>query len=489
MVLVHNAADLSLVYWMYPTVLLCDLQNYFMKRFLAHPTQSIPLTLVTLLCLSVGILNICTASIAEAQSSTGTIQMVRVFVRDVTLAKQEYNAGEEVQGTFTLANNGTEHLSDVHYLIRLAGEYAENGLPAVIYDSTSNGPVFVKAKESKVVSFSYKLPVHIAGEGLGIQIRAMFRTGQPMGWSDARMVVKGKMQFVSVEKAMLVIKDSEFIPGTGPTVEKGQEITAKVTLRNPTDKSTTLTPVVTMYNRSIASEPLATERKAAFSVAAGATKEVLIPLPTFNNTPRVYAGEIEFLDATGNPQATPVLVRYIVEGEIAIIERISTDQQSVKKGENISFTIEVGAAPPMVTAGSKAIGTMPVGKVDFLITIRNERDEVVAEQVKIIDLSTHTLTQKIVVPALRDANQLKIRATVVKDKKELASYATNLADVREVAPKKVGTATGTPAVQGGEGPQGAVPSASWLERYRLLVGIVLVLLLALVGWKIKKRYA
>lgn len=349
-----------------------------------------------------------------------------VYVRNLTLDKKEYSVGEKVRGTFTLFNADDRIVSDVHYLVRLRGGYFPDGSATMLFDVKSHGPIFINALQERRVEFTYDLPSALAGKNLGIQIHAMLQSGFPLGWQDAQLSITGESRMVSVEAPHLTINDQSYDPGTGPTVARGQTVTADAILHNETDTPISVTPVVTIYNRSIASTPLETVRHDPVTINADGATPISLTLPTFNDTARVYAGVVELVDASNNTIGTPFTVRYIVEGDIANIERISTTQQSVKSGESITLVADLSASPIHFGGSGNNPVVVAVGKAMFKIQVLNERDQVVAETTQEINFDEPLPQRVFTLPAERDASQLKIRSSIVKNNRELASYQTDL---------------------------------------------------------------
>ncbi len=427
--------------------------------------------LVTLsMCLSFII-----APIVTAQSMAGNPVPpddglpAHVFVRKLVFDKKEYNAGDEVHGSFVLYNADERIVSDANYLIRLQGVYASNGSASVLYDVKSNGPVFLKGNEERLVEFKYQLPAAVAGH-VGIRIQAMLTTGFPLGWADQQFTINGESRFIDVGLAYLQIKDTQFALESGPTVDQDQEIVVKASLHNPNKNDSTVIPVVTIYNRSIASDPLETTRRDPITIKAGETTSIALPLPTFGDTARVYAGTVGFVDTSGNTVGNPFTVRYIVGGVIANIERISTTQQSVKKGETITVRADVSASPVSFGTNGKNMVITDVGRATFKIQVLNEHDDVVAQTTQEINFDDALPHRSFTLPANRDAQQLKIRSSVVKNGKELALYATDLEKVK-------------PEDKGGTGSQQAKTSNT-----PIIGGIAVILALVAIAFVINKRH-
>ncbi|MEI8123838.1 MAG: hypothetical protein WCG60_01570, partial [bacterium] len=165
--------------------------------------------------------------------------MPSVQTYNFKLDKAIYKAGDTVKGTFFIKNDRAYNLPDLKYTVSLAGEYDKRtGLPAMVYDSKSFGPVFLAgSEESKEVSFSYKLPESYAGDNFGIQIKTFTNAGIPLGWNSVLIKINGVSGVLKIDSAYVEVDGKKFSLQEGPTIKEGKKGETHIFVSNPLKKS------------------------------------------------------------------------------------------------------------------------------------------------------------------------------------------------------------------------------------------------------------
>ncbi len=346
-----------------------------------------------------------------------------VYVQNVSLGATTYKAGDTVTGSFILANAHQEmNIPDVMYEVSLVGEFQANGLPGVFYDTKTYGPLFLKTGEAnKLVSFSYQLPSTYNGNKLGIHIRAILKTGVPLGFAMTPVSVTGGGAFAVVTKANVVVDGATFGSQAGPMIYPEKKGTVTATISNPSSESLTVTPHVIIHERSTSGKTVIAYDETPFTVNAKKTQNLSFALPTFNNKAGVYLGEVRFVDAAGVERATPFYFRYIVAGDMVTITGLTTTTPTAPKGGSINLTLSYAGAPYDILTGE----TPSSGPADLSITVRNERDQIVGTYAENMDFNVGT-SKDIAITSSHESKALKAEVVITKAGKELARYETEL---------------------------------------------------------------
>ena len=346
----------------------------------------------------------------------------QIYVVDLSIPQRQMNAGDTVRGTFTLFNNSQTDAPDVFYLTALVGDF-KNNVPTVVYDKRDIGKTFLAAGEKKSVSFMYQLPKTVSGNDLGIRIQTIF-AGLYMGWRDAKIAILGSPAIASVTRATLLIGGKEFIPETGPAVPKGGTVEYRINFSNPTDKTISFTPHVKVYNRLSTGELLREFSDDTVIVKAKETAEAVINLPTFNDRPLVYAGEITFLDRAGDVAAPAVTFRYLILGDMATIQSLAIDKASLTKGETANVTVFY--QPPPFDQFSPTSDRPQVGEVDLTVALYDENDTLIGTASKRINLDGDETSAVLPLTVSAKARTLSATAVISKNGTRLSTYSTEL---------------------------------------------------------------
>ncbi len=345
-----------------------------------------------------------------------------VYVQDIHLDKTTHASGDTVMGTFILWNDKPIDAPNVYYTVSLAGDYQKNTLASTFYDTSKpQGPVYVAGNEKKTVTFSYTLPQGVTGKKLGIQVRAFLESGAPMGWGDTFLTVTGEQSFATIKSAFVTVGKDNFNLQAGPTLSTTTENFLTVTLTNPGATPLTLTPVFNVYNMVVLGAPLNTYKTDSFTIEPKGTHTIKIPLPTEHNTPKVYVGDLHFVDSKNVDRAPALQVHYVVPGDIVTIQNISTDKQTVTEGDAVTVNLMYSGTPFDVTTG-KVVGS---GKANLSLTLYNEQDQLVGTYTGSDDFSTGILKQIPIIAQIR-ADALRVDATINKDGKIFSHYSVKL---------------------------------------------------------------
>jgi hypothetical protein len=378
-----------------------------------------------------------------AQAQTDTSATPEVFVRNLSVTQSSYNSGDTVKGTFTLVNDKNTPVSNVSYSASLVGNYNEVGLAGSVHDTVRLNSVNLAASESRTISFSYKLPAAIAGEDLGIQIQASLAAGIPLGWADFPITIKGENKYLTLSRASLSIDEAEYDPNAGPVLPKTSKAALNFRLTNSTDEgaATQVQAVVKVYNRSVEGTPIKTIESAPVTIAGGEQERITVDLPNFEGKPGVYVGTVSFVNGEKTKIANEITFRYIVEGQIATINTLTTDKQNVQAGENIQVAMSYGGTPYNID--SREMPNYPDSTV--IIMLYSEKDKLVGSYTGQYNFDKDDSATFPIV-ATGSAKALRADATITSsDGRELAHYTGNISsdyDLQKQAAYKLNKKSG-----------------------------------------------
>lgn len=350
-------------------------------------------------------------------------QQVEIYVTDLTLNKDTYASGETVTGSFVLSNPHPEmNVPDVMYKISLGGEYAAPDIPRVYYDTKTFGPVFMHVGEqNKLVTFEYKLPATFSGTDLGIHVRAVLKSGQPLGWANKPIKVTGGMSTLTIDTANVVVDGKIFSTKAGPMIYKDKSATLDVIVSNKSKESLDLTPRVKVYDRSNTGALLKTYDENDVVLRVGAQQKLSYTINTLDYKPGVYLGELTFVDDKDIARSIPVSFRYIVAGDIATIIGMTSDTTTATKGEVINLTLNYAGTPYDITTGD-----LPVDSVlDIDMKVFNEQDRLVAMYAGKMNFNEGT-SKTFAIKSMADAKALRANVVIKKDETIVDTYSTNL---------------------------------------------------------------
>ena len=339
----------------------------------------------------------------------------QVSVREITTDKTAYDAGDTVKGTFLIANTGTIQASDIYYRTSLNGGYA-GGMAAVTYDSATAGPVTLRVGEKQQIAFSYVLPAAFSGN-LSIRVRAYLRDALGLGWSDKAIKVNpGTLTSAALTKASVVAEGKEFDLTSGPTVKSS--VSLSVSFKND-GKAIPVIPNIVMHKRADSVSPAFSMTSARIFITPGKSS-FSIPLPiSALDGPGVYFGTASFLDSSGVLRAPSIDFQYIIGGDIATLNSISSDKTTASAGETVTVSLTYSGTPyDIVTAYSA-----PIDGAHLSVVLKNQSGVTVASYDKPQDFNDDG---KITIPFVlsADASSLRVEAQALKGNKILSSLTT-----------------------------------------------------------------
>ncbi len=291
---------------------------------------------------------------SDAKDITESLMMLpNATIEAVTVNKQSYKAGEEISGTFTATNHSNFLLSAASFRVLIGAEYDEVGTEKItqnFLDASSLSALGdLKAGETRVVPFKYKIPAFVSGQKLAAEIQVYSENSIMLGFSSSAYISIEKVSSsISVTDPKLILGDGkEYNLGEGPTIYKDKSpktAALSIKVKNVSKGDIVVTPSLSVFNQQ---KPLVKIQPTvpAVQLKAGETKVVSIELPVMEYTPGVYFAEIVFTDAAGTQLSSRIGVRYIVGGDIATVHSVSADKASLAVGEEFSLNFAVSGRP------------------------------------------------------------------------------------------------------------------------------------------------
>lgn len=366
------------------------------------------------------------AEVQTIKVTTSTVTTSQISVKNLKILGNTFNAGATVNGTVTLTNETGTAASDIYYTVLFMGDY-QNRIPNVTYGEQATGPLFFNAHEAKEIKFSYVLPKDITGKNLGIRVQAAPKNGSKTGWEDQQIVVVGKNTPLDVTGNVLVIGNKTYASGVGPTVHTGETIAFNVKISNAATSTVNVTPHVMLYDHTYNGAVVKEFDAPVANLTAKKTTDISIALPT-DLPAQVYAGRVTFKDAAGNTTTRELNFRYIIGGDIATIQKVTSNKESVAKNDPFIISVDYSGTPEDLTAvvqpGASTTDTSSKGVMS--IQVVNENNSVVAEQKADVDLTASHGVQTFNLSAKNAASQIGTKVEISKDGKVLASYTLKL---------------------------------------------------------------
>lgn len=341
-------------------------------------------------------------------------QQTTLYVTDVVVDKAEYAPGETVRGTFKVHNVNNFDVNNASYQVSLVTEYGEGDIPLFFADAGDAAALpFLKQGSRDRVSFTYELPQTYAGQGFGINVQTILDSGTQLGWGDAKISIVGEpLGTLNYLNGVLTINDEEFDLHTGPTVSVEDVATLDVRFMNVIEGSEelTLTPVITLFDRSKISDPIATEELEPVSFVNGEEVSLNLPLLVDGREPGVYYAELSLVDENGIERASTVSFRYIVRGLIGTIHSLYSDVQKVDAGEVFVVNANITGTPIDV---ANFDATQNLGGVELVVSVYNALGQKVAEQTVERDVLEDE-TVAVELTADRASDDLKFSAKLIE---------------------------------------------------------------------------
>jgi hypothetical protein len=349
--------------------------------------------------------------VAPSDQSAGSQPQFEVVGPDLYLSnfqidKETYAAGETVKGSLSVENKQDRVVDNLYYEVSLVGQYDETNVPAIHHYSKQYGPVRLSSHEVTTINFQFPLADSIGGKELGIEVQFFTADDLPLQWIEShRTTITGGIPQLSIEGTGLVMAGGLIVPVTsGPVIYKEKSpssLELGVYAVNKDAQDIKVTPHVSIWLDDVNGDPLHTFTAPSFVTKAGTSSRTTFVLPDFNFTPGVYVGKMMLLDDAGKPRASQVFFRYIIAGNIANINDVTTETQEFKKGGVADIKVSYTGAPYDFLTEESVIGA-GAQEVTVEVGLYNKKNQLIGSTSSKVDVSAGDSTT-LQVPLTKDS--------------------------------------------------------------------------------------
>lgn len=353
------------------------------------------------------------------------IESPMIYVRDFHISTTTLIAGAVVPGSATLVNEGNADVPDVSYIASIVGNY-EGADPTAVYDSETLGKVYMPAHSEKKITFAYKVPIYLNGNGYGMELTAGLSSGHLLGWGSSRVTIKGldSRHTMNVEGTLFQVGSESFTPRMGPTIHKGETATIQAIVINTSKEAFKVYPQLTVFERTLDGAKVYSSSTPPTILTLNNDKTLIQAMPELEK-PGVYAFTFAFYDSAGNQVGRTVEGQFIIGGYIATIQSVSVTNQTVfKSGDVAQIQLFYSGTPadiirPIAFRGAKG---------DMTVKLFNQNDDLVSEIKKEVALDAESTVMNFSMPIKKGAHALRTEITVEKDGKVIGTYKANLSE-------------------------------------------------------------
>jgi hypothetical protein len=345
----------------------------------------------------------------------------KLSVSNFTLDKDTYNTGEVVKGTFDITNTESYNIPDLKYTVSLAGDYHPTGLlPTKFYSIKDFDKLYLKAGETKNISFEYLLPVNYSGEGFGVQLRLFTGAGIKLGRYNNRILIKGESVFLNIEEVGLYNSNKDKY--AYPIIKDNSGLYLSAVIKNDKKIDINFVPTIKIYNKNIDIQKFEQIKFDSIIVKASSSEKIELDLKEIIKKPGVYSGVFSLIDKNNNSISEDVLFEYSVYGDIITIYNVSLNKDYIKKGEEFSLKMYYS----IFFNELKSIE----GKTFTKIIATTLDDKKVGEYIGDINYSGKESIE-IPIKALVNTNNIKVDISIYNNKNQLiSSYKNTIFDNR-----------------------------------------------------------
>jgi hypothetical protein len=412
-------------------------------------------------------------SVADARPDeyTGDVFDVppAVYMTEVSLNTQNFSPGQKVMGEITLQSNEAYVLSgfklgfDLKQTIK--DENPEQG--KVINTSYSNESLIIKPNSSQKIPFSYEMPKVLPDGNYHLMVSLRNPESAPVAWKTKALGYVGSekaMNFVTLNDAFLQTSDSsQWDLNIGMVQRQGINVTlkGKGVLQGDMD-SVTVFPKVIVYERAVG-EKIVFEESSTQGVVfkKGEAVPFEVKLPKLD-IPGGYFAEVYF-EKNFEVVSNIVIPHWVVEGESGRIISASLNKTSFEAEEVAVVDVQLADRADLhfATGGEDS----SLGEVELKGTLICDGNSVGTVS-KIVNLRDATKTT-LEIPVNKKASGCSVSLEMQKDGQILH---TKTLDYDDNTDKNMSD---------------TLMSSGITSMIVILAGIVLVILLALVMYKLR----
>jgi hypothetical protein len=357
----------------------------------------------------------------------------QLYVGHVFLDKKSYKLGEDLSGTFSLHNTGSQPATNVRYEIQLVEILEDEGFqtPSHPIDSSELSEPFVMEPGQIGLGFSYKLPDVMPAGNLGILVQLYVSETIPSTYEFIPVEIEGLRQvFFTQNPALLVGDDAPYNIQAGPTIEKEEPMAFIVSVTNTESSPVSLTGTLSIFQGStVDGKAVSVENIETVTLAANQQQTLGHEISAQNLEPGVYTILFQLKDGTGVVRGLPVEGRFIVAGlqpKISAVTYNTSDFTEVDKFivgveyTDVPFNIRLNdegesmdpRAEAVFNTGLDGVGYPLVEGMSVSVILSDpDTGEFIASETKKFSGSART---DLVFDAIYDRTKIKIDTTLSK---------------------------------------------------------------------------
>ncbi|MEX0672842.1 MAG: hypothetical protein WD175_02165, partial [Candidatus Paceibacterota bacterium] len=325
---------------------------------------------IVLISLALAVITLITVTLpvyGQVSESESAESLPGLEVAIEPLPTNTFASGDTIEGSLVVENPNSFSIPDAVYYVGI--EAPVEGVGHSVIEYVSSKPISLSPNESKTISFSYKLPRHVAGDQVVLSVLAALPSGQVRSYAEQNIIVDGENSLLPAESASLVVRHpgnrvSEYDIFDIPSVyqSRGDRPAIEGSIHNPYDESIEVVPEIRLYDVHPAGDPHTTTRD-SITVSSGDSYSYLYELPTSQLNggdlyeSGVYAGELRFVDAkTGEVRSPAVNFRYIVRGDFVTLHLLGSNKEDIStSGSGIVTAVYEGPPADIGRPGSVII--------------------------------------------------------------------------------------------------------------------------------------
>ncbi|MEK7585927.1 MAG: hypothetical protein AAB477_01690 [Patescibacteria group bacterium] len=312
-----------------------------------------------------------TLPVTTTTSSSSTVPVASIDLKDAKIVAQNNN---NIAVSFSISNRGSLQ-TGIKYGLQLVSDSKDKYVAdEKVYDESLTLETGASVKKD----FVYTVPAQLGGNFTLILV-SQSEGGVPFG-----QVTFGKVKITASIKSINILPESCFLKIKGDKTNKNYTLTQSVdissseslnlncTAVNETSGPISATPIYeTRYQNSFGS---ITEQSGGsytpVSFTKGEKKNITLELPK-GDLAKFYTIKVQLM--SGDKISNPVYARYVLQGVIGNIYRISLDKDYYRAGDKIDMSV-LWSASTGSTIRNSVSGVRPRLYLETSITSENGRE-------------------------------------------------------------------------------------------------------------------
>lgn len=350
--------------------------------------------------------------ICAAFSVSAMIAPQIYFTDGPNLSKNDFNAGEKIEGNVRLSNQSGGAVGDLSFRFLLLQKTGDTNSSIKLVSETDDLEKFdMAAEEVAVRDFSYILPSNLPAGELIFRVQLIAGRGEDLSWSDKKIKIAEAGDFVSLGNGWMLVDGKQLDPAGGIYYNPGDKPAAVFDIVNSGNSDITGFYRITSYVRNRGGKVIDEANGEVMAVKAGEKTGIDVSLPVISE-PETYLSKVEFYDEKSKKViSNPIYFRWIISGENAKIMFAATDKEFYRAGEEAEVAIDYTGP---------ADGNVKLGMGSLEAKIFDGGGQEAGEGIKELELNGGHETIK--VPIKIDISNPRIEVKIVRDGKILDVY-------------------------------------------------------------------